>query len=251
MAEEGNEERVQHVVVMRHGDRIDHFDPNWVKQAARPWDPVLINGGKARARATGARLAGLDFPIHRVFVSPFVRCRETAAEVIAALCSVGGTDTDPSRVKVAIEYGLSEMLNNQVVEPSVVPKDGNWFPDVSQLEAIFPQETVDHSVTPIYQQIPAYGESVVNARRRFASVIRSLADKYPHENLLLITHGEGVWVSVQYFYKYVDMFVDYCGYSLLERKITFKSPEEFTSENFNLLTKNNDTGLVYRHLPLA
>lgn len=41
-------------------------------------------------------------------------------------------------------------------------------------------------------QIPTYGESVVNARRRFAGVIRSLADKYPHENLLLITHGKRV-----------------------------------------------------------
>ncbi|KAF3335525.1 Histidine phosphatase superfamily (branch 1) [Carex littledalei] len=240
---------------MRHGDRIDHFDPNWVSQAARPWDPVLTDGGKARARATGARLSGLDFPIHRVLVSPFVRCRETAAEVITSLCSVGEIDgqdspIDPSRVKVSVEYGLCEMLNNQVIEPSVIPKDGDWFPDTSQLEAIFPEETRDHSVTPIYQQIPTYGESVVNARRRFAGVIRSLADKYPHENLLLITHGEAVWVSVQYFYRHVEMFVDYCGFSHLERKISFNSPEAFTSESFNLLTKNNDTGLVFRNLPL-
>lgn len=106
MATEGRGERVQHVVVMRHGDRIDHFDPTWVSRAARPWDPVLTDGGKTRARATGARLSGLDFPIHRVFVSPFVRCRETAAEVLASLCSVGESDgrdasIDPSpRVKV-------------------------------------------------------------------------------------------------------------------------------------------------------
>lgn len=108
METEGGEERVQHVVVMRHGDRIDHFNPNWVSQAARPWDPVLTDGGKARARATGARLSGLDFPIHRVLVSPFVRCRETAAEVVTSLCPVGEIDgqdspIDPSRVKVLIQ----------------------------------------------------------------------------------------------------------------------------------------------------
>lgn len=54
---------------------------------------------------------------------------------------------------MSIEYGLSEMLNNQVIEPSIIPKDGDWFPDTSQLEAIFPEETRDHSVTPIYQQV--------------------------------------------------------------------------------------------------
>ncbi|KAJ3678698.1 hypothetical protein LUZ60_002501 [Juncus effusus] len=231
------EERVQKVVVMRHGDRIDNFDPLWVPNAERPWDPILIEAGKARAQAIGARLSGLDFPIHRIFVSPFIRCRQTAVEVVSAFPSI----------KVAIEYGLSEMLNNQVIHPSVIPKDGNWFPEKSELESIFPEGTIDHSVIPIYEEMPKWGESVVNSRRRFANVIHSLADKYPHENLLLITHGEGVWVSVTYFYKNVVQHVDYCGYSILERNISFNSPEDFTSQKFNVLTRNNETGLIYEN----
>lgn len=30
----------------------------------------------------------------------------------------------------------------------------------------------------------------MEARSRYASVIKALADKYPNENLLLVTHGE-------------------------------------------------------------
>ncbi|KAJ3671437.1 hypothetical protein LUZ60_007516 [Juncus effusus] len=128
---------------MRHGDRIDNFDLLWVPNTERPWDPILIEVGKARARATGAHLSGLDFPIHRVFVSPFIRCRRTAAEALLAFSSA----------KVAIEYGLYEMPNNQVIKPSVIPKDGNWFPEKSELESIFPEGTIDHSVIPIYEEI--------------------------------------------------------------------------------------------------
>src|ERR1044072_4486328 len=65
----------QNVVVMRHGDRIDNFEPTWVSTAARPWDPPLVQAGKVRACKTGLRLRlSLGFSINRVFVSPFLRC---------------------------------------------------------------------------------------------------------------------------------------------------------------------------------
>ena len=105
----------QNVVVMRHGDRMDNFDPTWAKTAERPWDPPLIQNGLARAFRTGRMFRTLlPFPIHRVFVSPFLRCVQTASEVVAALCAVddnsnakSSTDVvsiDPSKVKVRSKY---------------------------------------------------------------------------------------------------------------------------------------------------
>lgn len=38
-------------------------------------------------------------------------------------------------------------------------------------------------------QLPNWGETSEDARARYERVIRALADKYPYENLLLITHG--------------------------------------------------------------
>ncbi|KAE8697510.1 hypothetical protein F3Y22_tig00110621pilonHSYRG00388 [Hibiscus syriacus] len=61
----------QNVLVMRHGDRLDNFDPTWEKTSDRPWDPPLVDNGLARAFRTGRAFRTLlPFPIHRVFVSP-------------------------------------------------------------------------------------------------------------------------------------------------------------------------------------
>lgn len=96
---------------MRHGDRVDIAEPMWVTTAARPWDPPLIEDGLVRAFCTGRKLrTQLEYPIHRVIVSPFLRCIQTASEVVTALCAVEDDPNvmsskdvgriDPSRVKV-------------------------------------------------------------------------------------------------------------------------------------------------------
>ncbi|KAG1354411.1 putative phosphoglycerate mutase family protein [Cocos nucifera] len=253
------EKRVQNVVVMRHGDRTDHFEPMWATHAARPWDPPLTDGGKIRAWTTGKRLRALGFPIHRVFVSPFLRCLQTATEAVSALCAVVDDEApildmetsqdvviDPSHVKVSIEYGLCEMLNTRAIGDEFTPKDGIWFPEVSKLEALLPAGTIDHSVERIYQEMPRWAESVLDARSRYAYIIRALADKYPHENLLLVTHGEGVGVSVSSFQKDAQVFeVEYCAFSHLQRRISFKPSQAIVAENFQLLTKSGLTGISF------
>lgn len=103
-------EQIQHVVVMRHGDRIDSMVPLWIATAKRPFDPPLAEPGKVRAFCTGRKLRNnLGFPIHRVFVSPFLRCIETASEAIRGLCAINddplemtsdNITIDPSKIKV-------------------------------------------------------------------------------------------------------------------------------------------------------
>jgi len=116
MASSASPEFYQNVVVMRHGDRIDNFEPMWVSSAARPWDPPLIQQGRVRAFATGRDFRKkLSFTLNRVFVSPFLRCIQTAAEVVAALSAVSddfdpsnltgdGIPIDPSKIKVKIVF---------------------------------------------------------------------------------------------------------------------------------------------------
>jgi len=106
----------QNVVVMRHGDRMDNFEPMWVSSAARPWDPPLVQQGRVRAFATGREFRkNLPFTLNRVFVSPFLRCVQTAAEVVTALSAVSdnqdpnnltgdGVPIDPSKIKVKIVF---------------------------------------------------------------------------------------------------------------------------------------------------
>lgn len=255
-AQNNDKQFYQNVIVMRHGDRADNFEPLWVSTAARPWDPHIIEEGRVRAFCTGRRLrTNLGFPIHRVFVSPFLRCIQTAYEVVSALCSVDDDPTamssnavvslDPSKVKVSIEYGLCEMLNREAIRHNMAPKDGDFGFITSELEALLPAGTVDSTVKQVYDQLPQWEETMVGARERYAQIIKALADKYPFENLLLVTHGEGVGVSVSASLKDVTVYeVDYCAYTELRRPISGDN-ESFTAGDFEVLTNPVQSGISY------
>ncbi|KAM1262722.1 hypothetical protein ACFX13_028486 [Malus domestica] len=245
----------QNVVVMRHGDRIDNFEPLWTSQSPRPWDPPLIEEGKLRAFCTGTKLrSDLGFPIHRVFVSPFVRCVETAVQVVTALSATEGPSlskyesdqpvtVDPSKLKVSIEYGLCEMLNKEAIHGDLAPKDEQWDFNIPDLEAMFPAGTVDQTAKRVYKDLPHWGESVTGARARYAQVIEALADKYPAENLLLVTHGEGVGSSVSAFLEGATVYeVEYCAYLELRRPIKDQSS---AAGKFEVIGNRGRTGVSY------
>ncbi|XP_042503385.1 uncharacterized protein LOC122080648 [Macadamia integrifolia] len=246
----------QNVIVMRHGDRVDNLEPLWITTARRPWDPPLAESGRIRAFCTGRKLRDrLDFPIHRVFVSPFLRCIQTAFEVVSALCAVQDNNIEmtsenvpiePSKLKVSIEYGLCEVLSKEAITSNLTPKDGNWGFDISKLEKMLPAGTVDHSIERVYQELPKWEESLTDARARYKQVIHALADKYPCENLLFITHGEGVGIAVSAFMKDTTVYeVEYCGYAHTRREITFKTKQTFTASNFEVSTKGSESGISY------
>lgn len=58
----------------------------------------------------------------------------------------------PNR-QVSIEYGLCEALSREAISIDLVPKDGIWLPDLSELEAILPAGTLDHSVERVYKEV--------------------------------------------------------------------------------------------------
>ncbi|KAI4302822.1 hypothetical protein MLD38_038523 [Melastoma candidum] len=248
-------DRFQHVIVMRHGDRLDNVDPMWTANAERPWDPPLAEEGRVRAFSVGRKLREdcTGFPIHRVFVSPFLRCIQTAREAVMALSSVDSGDDvsrarsdglrfEWSKLKVAIEYGLSEMLNQEAIWTP--PKDGVWGFNIPELESMLPAGTVDHSVECLYKEIPQWEETVSGARSRYEQVIRGLADKYPSENLLLVTHGEGVGVSVSAFMDNATVQdVEYCAYSHLRRSMSLKDGRIISGE-LECFTNPAQTGIT-------
>ncbi|XP_057873818.2 uncharacterized protein LOC131079794 [Cryptomeria japonica] len=103
---------------MKHGERMDNYDPQWAESEPRPWDPPLTDDGKLQAWRTGQKLRREGGNITRVFCSPFLHCVQTAAEVVTALCvtddhanapSSKDVVIDPSKVKVSIEIGLCDV----------------------------------------------------------------------------------------------------------------------------------------------
>lgn len=231
---------------------MDNFVPSWVTTAARPWDPPLVDAGQVRAFSMGRKLrTNLGFPIHRVFVSPFLRCVQTASQVVSALCAIDDDPNahtsddvaiDPSKLKVSIEYGLCEMLNSEAIRPGLAPRDGNWGFNISELEKMLPAGTVDHAVERVYKELPQWEETGKGARDRYIHIFKALADKYPTENLLLVTHGEGVGVAVSEFKKGVAVYeVQYCAYTELRRFVSHKD-QSFSAGDFEV---SGVTGISY------
>ncbi|PIA61763.1 hypothetical protein AQUCO_00200034v1 [Aquilegia coerulea] len=254
---ETTSQRIQNIIVMRHGDRIDNAEPLWIISAKTPWDPPLVHAGKERAFCTGRKLRNtIGFPIHRVIVSPFTRCIQTASQVVSALAAINDDDPlemtsdkiiiDPSKIKVSVEFGLCEILSKEAIRSEFVPKNGNWGFNISDLEAKFPSGTVDSTVGHVYQEMPKWEESLQDARARYVRVIRALADKFPSENLVLVTHGEGVGVAISAFLKDTSVYeVDYCAYAHLQRQISFSSNKAITAGSFDVVTRNGQSGIGF------
>ncbi|CAI5492823.1 unnamed protein product [Closterium sp. Naga37s-1] len=85
-------QRRQHVFVMHHGERADAADPLWARRegAERAWDPPLSEWGKYQAYEVSMRLRQEGWGVTRIVCAPYLRCVETALELLLAL-----TDAQP------------------------------------------------------------------------------------------------------------------------------------------------------------
>ncbi|XP_028796037.1 uncharacterized protein LOC114751548 [Neltuma alba] len=148
---------------------------------------------------------------------------------------------------VSVELGLCEMMSREAISPALAPKDGNWGFDIAEREAILPAGTVDKNAKRMYKELPKWEEPVLGTRARYEQVINDLADNYHTENLLLVTHGEGIGVALAALLKNAIVYeVDYCAYVELKRPI-FKEDQSFTAGEFEVLTRSGQTGIGFIH----
>ncbi|XP_031389542.1 uncharacterized protein LOC116202225 [Punica granatum] len=167
-----------------------------------------------------------------------------SCEVVSALCAIGGnsdalprTDMliDPSKIKVSIEYGISEIFNGMSIKTP--PKDGEWGFNLPELELKFPAGTLDPEFEPVVKELPKWGETSSDAYARFGPVIHALADRYPSENLLFITHGAGLRATAWTFLNGAEVHkVEYCAYVELERQINMNDSNSFIAGKFGVVS---------------
>ena len=132
-----NSAKKMFVVVARHGERWDYIQRdaghNWIATAARPWDPPLSPNGLKQATRLGEHLSQtlqeMNLPpISAAYSSPFLRCRQTACQAVEALNKQkSAAANDGNAVKVKVELGLSESLNDNWYRSWALPgSDGTW-----------------------------------------------------------------------------------------------------------------------------
>ncbi|KAL3738934.1 hypothetical protein ACJRO7_020336 [Eucalyptus globulus] len=197
----------------------------WWTRVPRPFDAPVVNASQTKAHDTGKKLRDeLAFPTYRVVSSPFRRCIKTARELIAGLSTVDNNtantvagddgdsaDSPTSRIKVplpfnvllvSIEYGMGEILNDVTLCYHPTFRD-SWGFDIKELETSFPSgsRTSHRTRCTKRYELPRCGASESKARDRYLHTIHYLVDEYPQENLLFVTHGEGVKVTALTYWK--------------------------------------------------
>ncbi len=156
----------QNVWITRHGNRLDFIQPEWFNTALHPYDPPLAEDGFLQAQALGRRLKSER--ISQIFCSPFLRTVQTATEVAQIL-----------NLSIKLEPGLGEWLH------------ADWMPkmpermSLSDLVKAYP--LINSSHQPLIQ--PAYPETEADVLKRTGKVSQILSDRYPNENILLVTHA--------------------------------------------------------------
>jgi broad specificity phosphatase PhoE len=159
----------QTVWITRHGNRQDFFQPEWFNTAERPYDPPLAEDGIAQAKLLGKRLQSEQ--IHHIFCSPFLRTVQTAFEVAEIL-----------DLPIALESGLGEWLH-----PEWMPGMPVRMP-LEQLMQLYPR------IDPTYESLiqPTYPETEADVLKRTGKVSQTLSQRFPNQNLLLVSHGVAV-----------------------------------------------------------
>ena len=157
----------QRIWIVRHGNREDFQNPGWSRTALRPFDPALSADGETQAKEVGLSLRGEH--IHRVLASPFLRTIQTASHIADAL-----------DLPVCLEPGIGEILPNVQSTPQLLPED--------ERRQRFPR--IDDKYTAI-NELP-YPETSEEGHERAAIAARTLTDRFPAQNLLMVTHGAPV-----------------------------------------------------------
>ena len=177
------------LVIVRHGEsvknvekaRVDQFDSNKLKLdiTERDMDIALSEKGEWQAIATGKTLAKRPkFDV--VFISPYVRCRQTADLIIEQL------GYSP---KVVVEERLREKEFG-VIEN--LTKKG--------IAKFYPEEWERRERDGKYYYRPAGGESYPDVGLRVHSFLGTLTREYREQNVLIVCHS----VVVKMFRKLLE-----------------------------------------------
>ncbi|KAI8465994.1 MAG: histidine phosphatase superfamily [Monoraphidium minutum] len=215
---------------MRHGHRQDEADPTWSRVATRPWDPPLSTKGRTQAREAAAAMR--DLGIDLVVTSPFKRCLQTSAEIVAELGLPQGA--------WLVDWGLSEICDPRVLlhgRPDCEhmargrPLDA-WMWGGASLE-----EALELFVESCAEQLPSlrarpaprdgprpppFPEVLEGGLKRYGRAVQQLVWAYPGRRLLVVSHGECVRAIVNMIEPNSEVFeVRHVGYVVLQ----YESPD--------------------------
>lgn len=213
----------QLMLVMRHGHRQDEEQHDWHLSATRPWDPPLSKLGRRQARLAGTQLQNQGIQI--VITSPFVRCLQTSAEIVAELGLKPG--------HWLVDWGLAEVCGQRQMcfqrpdaEPPLHSTLDTWMwkgQDIKgALEAFLQEEASNSGVgfapEPSGGTLPVYPETLAQAVSRYHATLQAIMSQHPGTNVLVVSHGDVVGSAVTLQQPGAVVYeVNHTGYARLQR----------------------------------
>lgn len=169
-----------HIFLIRHGESVANTGENLVRRIPDHLVP-LTERGRVQARLTGVWLAaycrekGIDLSRARIWQSPFVRTRETAAEFNKAL---GITDIREDITLTEQQFGLFDAITDE------------------ERRTLYPNEYAEYmrqinNCGRFYARLPM-GESPFDVAIRvhqFMGTIYRDYEKHGIDTLFVFTHG--------------------------------------------------------------
>eukprot|EP00756_Hemistasia_phaeocysticola_P001979 Hpha_TRINITY_DN11372_c0_g1::TRINITY_DN11372_c0_g1_i1::g.63095::m.63095 len=186
--------------VVRHGERVDEVEPDWVARAERPYDPPVTDTGRAQADQLGRLLVareGAQRPVH-VVSSPFTRCVQTAERIVSVLREAGPDG------ELLVSNALSEVMSPEVLKTTTPPS--------------LPELSLPLAEPVALAEFPERREA---AMERYDSVLGRAGGlaQLAGASFVLVTHGEAVGRAVAWQEPGATVFaVDLCGFVCLRRR---------------------------------
>ncbi len=155
--------------LVRHGQTDWNLEGRW--QGQTPHAPGLNDMGRAQARAVRDQLKDVRFSA--IYSSDLLRARQSA-EALA----------EPLGLTVALEPRLRE-INLGVWEGMLY----------SEIASLYPQELAERERNPLRSRAPG-GETPAQVAERVIPAINEIADRHPHDPVLIVAHGVSLGVII-------------------------------------------------------
>lgn len=196
--------------VVRHSERADspfafYHGERWTRTddyERYPSDPPLSDEGKNEARTIGLRVAEFavdcNAPVHVIITSPYARCIETAAALLAGLRDV----SPPPRL--LIDASLGEIYGPSIMGPTE-PKTPTRPPEK------WPEGFAHAQSAGTW---PTWPEDTRAGRRRFANTFLTYLKRsfISRRNFILVTHADCVGTALSMMPTMLDITVDQIQY---------------------------------------
>lgn len=227
----------QTIVILRHSERMDYVDPNWVNTPeGQKWkhDAPLTDRGHQLAREVAQELSNLHKEVNFTAIasSPYRRCLETAAAVAHAL-----------NLPVVLDQEIGEIWGKEIPkEPRPFRSNEELVEMAKSLKVKLLNPKLDGGGVKLFGKPPRYPESLEDAKARYIVRVETYINQSAatERNFVVVTHADAVVAALQMFERGNAEVedIDFCARLIAKRTVTPQQEETSVfADHWNIQTK--------------